>query len=735
MTTPGARVALAHLLGRLDALPLEVGRHADVGDDDIGLGRLGAGRPARRSRPASPTISRSALASSSARTPSRTSRLSSARNTVIAVRHRQHDARPRRPAPARGRRPCAQSGGASTTTPIPGLLPLDPVRLAESTVVGMRIEREVVSPVVDPVRGDRRGDEACPSSSGWPTTTSRRPIASTTSRRSGTPTASGSPTSSGRGSRSRTAGSSTPATRAAMLMGSTTVLSGRRAAHTFEAFALPDAAGRARGRRGRGPLRPDRRRAHRRAGAPPGQPPAVRPVEGPLVWTTLALTIHADGTRRVRGLGRDAVPPPLGLRPRRRRWRQVRADRLQGLVPARLRQAHPVGRRGLAGARDRGRDRARAAAVDRDHARRAEARDPQGQGGRHARRRRARQARTCSCSSTAWSGVEVGGELVAEMGPGAVLGERALLEGGRAHGDARAVTPCRVAVARADQLDPASPGRGRRGPPPRGEPRVPLREGPHLCGVRGSTPAPGAEFARYGGHTSCLALCPRRRHRADARARRRHGHPPGDARCSTGAPFRGTILLATCTGTTPRACRSSPPPTGPTPASTCTCPSRASRTPRSCSARAMSPPHFPITPGRARGARGGSSACGRGRVRDRRLRRDAPRGPPQGRAHVRLPDRATARSTLAYLPDHGPVVGDGLAATHECRPERSPTASTCSSTTPSTPPRSSCGGRTSGTPRPTTRSSSVWRPASGECCCSTTAPAAPTTSSTPCYDA
>jgi phosphoribosyl 1,2-cyclic phosphodiesterase len=27
-----------------------------------------------------------------------------------------------------------------------------------------------------------------------------------------------------------------------------------------------------------------------------------------------------------------------------------------------------------------------------------------------------------------------------------------------------------------------------------------------LCGVRGSTPAPGAEFLRYGGHTSCVAI-------------------------------------------------------------------------------------------------------------------------------------------------------------------------------------------------------------------------------------
>jgi ribonuclease BN (tRNA processing enzyme) len=28
----------------------------------------------------------------------------------------------------------------------------------------------------------------------------------------------------------------------------------------------------------------------------------------------------------------------------------------------------------------------------------------------------------------------------------------------------------------------------------------------NFCGVRGSTPAPGIEFVRYGGHTSCLAL-------------------------------------------------------------------------------------------------------------------------------------------------------------------------------------------------------------------------------------
>ena len=62
-----------------------------------------------------------------------------------------------------------------------------------------------------------------------------------------------------------------------------------------------------------------------------------------------------------------------------------------------------------------------------------------------------------------------------------------------------------------------------------------------VCGVRGSTWAPGAEFVRDGGHTSCVALA--------------HGDEPPtlvlDAgtgprnltRHLDGQPFRGTILL------------------------------------------------------------------------------------------------------------------------------------------------------------------------------------------------
>jgi len=48
--------------------------------------------------------------------------------------------------------------------------------------------------------------------------------------------------------------------------------------------------------------------------------------------------------------------------------------------------------------------------------------------------------------------VDVDGKPIAEVGPGAILGERALLEGGLRTATLRAVTPCRVAVATASQV-------------------------------------------------------------------------------------------------------------------------------------------------------------------------------------------------------------------------------------------------------------------------------------------
>lgn len=50
--------------------------------------------------------------------------------------------------------------------------------------------------------------------------------------------------------------------------------------------------------------------------------------------------------------------------------------------------------------------------------------------------------------------VEVDGKPIAEVGPGAILGERALLEGSTRTATLRALTPVRVAVASADQVSP-----------------------------------------------------------------------------------------------------------------------------------------------------------------------------------------------------------------------------------------------------------------------------------------
>lgn len=52
--------------------------------------------------------------------------------------------------------------------------------------------------------------------------------------------------------------------------------------------------------------------------------------------------------------------------------------------------------------------------------------------------------------------VEVNGEVLAQAGPGAILGERAVLEGARRTATLRATTDVRVAVAHAEQVDRAA---------------------------------------------------------------------------------------------------------------------------------------------------------------------------------------------------------------------------------------------------------------------------------------
>src|SRR5204862_7375404 len=50
--------------------------------------------------------------------------------------------------------------------------------------------------------------------------------------------------------------------------------------------------------------------------------------------------------------------------------------------------------------------------------------------------------------------VAVGGEEVAQLGPGAIVGERALFEGGRRTATLTAVTPVKAVEAAEDDLDP-----------------------------------------------------------------------------------------------------------------------------------------------------------------------------------------------------------------------------------------------------------------------------------------
>ena len=51
---------------------------------------------------------------------------------------------------------------------------------------------------------------------------------------------------------------------------------------------------------------------------------------------------------------------------------------------------------------------------------------------------------------------EVDGETVAEVGPGAILGERAVVEGGKRTATLRAVSPAKVVAVSADQIEPTA---------------------------------------------------------------------------------------------------------------------------------------------------------------------------------------------------------------------------------------------------------------------------------------
>jgi Cyclic nucleotide-binding domain len=181
------------------------------------------------------------------------------------------------------------------------------------------------------------------------------------------------------------------------------------------------------------------------------RPPFVQ-FRAPLVWTTLALTIDADGSSRFELTGASKFP---------RHWVYDESGKLAakvGLADFKQWYRRSFGRNTPWGSTN---SAALVTAVET-----ALERELAGlimRGGEPPKLRNLKPGALLTEQGQRGDDVflvldgvlvlEVDGEPLAELGPGAILGERAVLEGGVRTSTLRAVTKCRVAVARGDQLD------------------------------------------------------------------------------------------------------------------------------------------------------------------------------------------------------------------------------------------------------------------------------------------
>lgn len=175
-----------------------------------------------------------------------------------------------------------------------------------------------------------------------------------------------------------------------------------------------------------------------------------------------------------------------------------------------------------------------------------------------------------------------------------------------------------------------------------------------FCGVRGSTSAPGPEFVRYGGHTSCVALAhdggrPNLVLDAGTGLRNLTAHLDGH-------PFRGTILLGHLhwdhTHGLPFFAG------GVRPDADVTVVMPAQGDPEEVMERAFSPPHFPVTPTELEG-NWQVTACDEGELDVEGFHVLAAEIPHKGGRTFgyRVSD---GTATIAYLSDHNPIgCGDG----------------------------------------------------------------------------
>lgn len=192
-----------------------------------------------------------------------------------------------------------------------------------------------------------------------------------------------------------------------------------------------------------------------RTGVPLPRPVPHLPLvrwQAPLVWTTLALTLHTDGRGEVELLGASPFP---------RHWVFGTDGHLtakSGLTDLDRWLADAFGPRTPWGEQD---SPVLVAAVE-SAAERALAGQIMHAGRRATVQRMAqgtaitRQGDPGAAVFLVLDGVctvDVDGRVVGEVGPGAVVGERAVLEGGLRTATLTALTPVRLAVAAADDLD------------------------------------------------------------------------------------------------------------------------------------------------------------------------------------------------------------------------------------------------------------------------------------------
>lgn len=195
-----------------------------------------------------------------------------------------------------------------------------------------------------------------------------------------------------------------------------------------------------------------------RTGAPAprkvARPPFVQ-IAAPTAWTTLALTLHADGRIEYEVVGASPFP---------RHWIYDAEGKLvakTGLIDYKDWSNNAFGTKTPWGDEDAP---ALVTAVETALERQLSLQIMGG--GRKPERRKIKAERTLTEQGAPGDelyllldgvlAAEVNGERVAEVGPGAIIGERALLEGGTRTATLRALTNVTVAVARADQIDRAA---------------------------------------------------------------------------------------------------------------------------------------------------------------------------------------------------------------------------------------------------------------------------------------